>query len=760
MNVLLLLLPSLTTGRFVVDFVPSGSVRFDGIGLLLFLLLPSLTTGRFIVDFALPGSVRFDGIGAISGGGGETVLLPSYPAAQRAQVLDYLLRPSFGASLHILKVEIGGDALSTDGAEPSHMHTEEETPNFTRGYEWWLMKEAKARNPHIKLYALPWEFPAWVGAGNTSSPYRNLSKPLHYVTQWMKGARDVHRLEINYVGIWNECECRANYVVALRHALDACGFNATLIIAPDGAIDPSARLIKAMAVNSTLADAVHAIGYHYPDSGKKVPTQDVLALLRDTPQWASEDDSTVDPPPSKKSTDPRKQPGGGCLVRTLNENWVRGNISATIVWNLVMARYPQLRWDYTGLIAATDPFAGHFDVLPSVWAAAHTTQFTAPGWRLTRVGYGSGYLANGGTYVTYVKNDVNSNNVNVSSAPLDVTIVIEKMDRNQSLCERGSRPSDRIAVTTAETATFALLQTDGKSLPTTLAVWSSFFGGVEPDAGLFTKMPDVPVVNGEVTIRLLPNHAYTLSTVRTASKGEGGAVNVIPPPMGSFPSDYTDSFDACVVSSIPKYIAPMAGAFECVAGRSGGRTVMQAAPAKSICNRGDVTPYVILGDGFRTTYDVSIDVLLPTAKASGGSGAFVGARCKGPVGSAIHSSAPGPAMDGVFFAVNRTTWIIALQVGATNGRGKVVASGEVVVPAVVGSAGDWMTLALSVAGTTASASINGKMVVSKLKVPAPYDHFTGDVGGITINLGSGGYASFGTVGYIAAEFDNLHVTSN
>ena len=52
------------------------------------------------------------------------------------------------------------------------------------------------------------------------------------------------------------------------------------------------------------------------------------------------------------------------------------------------------------------------------------------------------------------------------------------------------------------------------------------------------------------------------------------------------------------------------------------------------------------------------------------------------------------------------------------------------------------------------------MVVSKLQVPAPHDHFTGDVGGITINLGSGGYASFGTVGYIAAEFYNLHVTSN
>ncbi len=39
------------------------------------------------------------------------------------------------------------------------MHTETEVPNFERGYEWWLMKEAKARNPDILLYGLPWSFP-------------------------------------------------------------------------------------------------------------------------------------------------------------------------------------------------------------------------------------------------------------------------------------------------------------------------------------------------------------------------------------------------------------------------------------------------------------------------------------------------------------------------------------------------------------------------------------------------------------------------
>lgn len=96
------------------------------------------------------------------------------------QILDYLFKPNFGAALQILKVEIGGDAQSecrcrlccifpvrctaaspsyddptataagTDGAEHSHMHNPWDE-NYERGYEWWLMVEAKKRNPNIKI---------------------------------------------------------------------------------------------------------------------------------------------------------------------------------------------------------------------------------------------------------------------------------------------------------------------------------------------------------------------------------------------------------------------------------------------------------------------------------------------------------------------------------------------------------------------------------------------------------------------------------
>lgn len=95
----------------------------------------------------------YEGIGALSAGA-STRLLPDYPEPYRSQILDYLFKPRYGASLDHLKVEIGGDVNSTCGTEPSHHRTRAERPDFTRGYEWWLMREAKRRNPSIALDVL------------------------------------------------------------------------------------------------------------------------------------------------------------------------------------------------------------------------------------------------------------------------------------------------------------------------------------------------------------------------------------------------------------------------------------------------------------------------------------------------------------------------------------------------------------------------------------------------------------------------------
>ena len=96
------------------------------------------------LDAASPGRV-FEGVGAVSAGA-STRLLPDYPEPQRSQILDYLFKPKFGAGFQHLKVEIGSGENSTCGSEPSHVVTAEELADpKPRGYEFWLMAEARKR---------------------------------------------------------------------------------------------------------------------------------------------------------------------------------------------------------------------------------------------------------------------------------------------------------------------------------------------------------------------------------------------------------------------------------------------------------------------------------------------------------------------------------------------------------------------------------------------------------------------------------------
>src|SRR5689334_2939243 len=89
------------------------------------------------VDGRAKGRV-WEGVGALSAGASSRLLF-DYPEPQRSEILDFLFKPNFGASLHHLKVEIGGDVNSTDGSEPSHARTREEFDHpkpeyFQRGY--------------------------------------------------------------------------------------------------------------------------------------------------------------------------------------------------------------------------------------------------------------------------------------------------------------------------------------------------------------------------------------------------------------------------------------------------------------------------------------------------------------------------------------------------------------------------------------------------------------------------------------------------
>ena len=94
---------------------------------------PQLSRLTISIDGKGTGRI-FEGVGGLSAGATSRFLM-DYPEPYRSQILDYLFKPSYGASLQHLKVEIGGDTNSTWGSEPSHMHSRDDQ-NFNRGYEW------------------------------------------------------------------------------------------------------------------------------------------------------------------------------------------------------------------------------------------------------------------------------------------------------------------------------------------------------------------------------------------------------------------------------------------------------------------------------------------------------------------------------------------------------------------------------------------------------------------------------------------------
>lgn len=206
------------------------------------------------VDAADTGRI-FDGVGAISGGGGNSRLLIDYPAQQRNQILDYLFKPGYGASLQILKLEIGGDANSTDGSEPSVEHTRS-VVNCDAGYEFWLAEQAKLRNPSIKLYGLAWAAPGWIDDGNFWS-----KGTIDYLMTWMGCAR-FHGLTIDYLGGWNERGFNKTWYEDLHAALAAKHY-ATKVVGDDSGW----RVADDMVKDADFAKSIDIIGVHYSCEG-------------------------------------------------------------------------------------------------------------------------------------------------------------------------------------------------------------------------------------------------------------------------------------------------------------------------------------------------------------------------------------------------------------------------------------------------------------------------------------------------------------
>jgi hypothetical protein len=503
----------------------------------------------------------FDGVGAISGGGGNSRLLIDYPEPQRGQILDYLFKPGVGAAVQILKVEIGGDTNSTSGAEPSHEHTRGAV-NCTRGYEWWLAGQAKARNPSIKLYGLSWGAPGWIGGGNFFS-----TDMINYLLDWL-GCAASHGLAIDYLGGWNEKGRNLTWYENLRSALDSHGFGAVKIVASDefgwGAADDAVR-------DATFAKAVSVFGSHYVcgyrSSQSSCPSSS-NAVATGKPLWASENGSDD------------FNTGANALARGINRGYLDGKMTAYINWPIIAAITPNIPWATMGVAVASQPWSGFYSIGKNAWVMAQTTQFTTPGWQYldTSSGYLGGNRANG-SYVSL-------------KAPggSDYSTIVETMD-----------------ATAAQTLTFTV--TGGLS-QATVHVWSTNVQSNNP-ADYFVRGTDLTPSGGSYSLTVQPGRVYSITT--TTGQGKGTASS---PGQGSLPLPYSDSFDSYPVAGEARYLMDMQGSFE-VVGCGGGRTgqcVRQMSDQTPIIWTSQLAePYTLLGDLSWTNYTVSSDVLLEKA---------------------------------------------------------------------------------------------------------------------------------------------------
>src|SRR6201996_8696458 len=341
-----------------------------------------------VLDGAGKGRV-YEGIGALSAGASSR-LLYDYQEPYRGQVLDYLFKPGYGAALQHLKVEIGADVNSTDGSEPSSMRTRDDH-DYTRGYEWWLMEEARKRNPQIILDTLPWGAPGWVGNGKFYS-----QDMANYVADFLEGARKEHNLDIAYTGIWNERQFDSDYVKMLYHTLDQQNIPAKIVCCDEY---PGEGLGQWSIVDTILKDpqineAVHTVGVHYSLVDGKYTTPDNARTLKQR-LWSSEDQPNSGRGPILSRDWPI---GGRILARLYNRNYLQAGFTKTEIWSPVTSYYDLLAAPNSGLMYANTPWSGHYDVQGAIWATAHTTQFAQPGWLYLDAA--SGMLPEQGSYVS------------------------------------------------------------------------------------------------------------------------------------------------------------------------------------------------------------------------------------------------------------------------------------------------------------------------------------------------------------------------
>jgi galactosylceramidase len=506
----------------------------------------------------------FDGIGVVDGGGATSVLLKDYPEPQRSQILDLIYKPKFGASVGALLVEIPGDGNSTQGSMPSHMRTRDDL-NYHRGYEWWIVQQAKKRNPNLTLTGLTWSAPGWIGNGNLWS-----QDAADYETKWLEGLKDVYGITPNAIGMRNEKGVNFDYAKKMRTTLDRNGFQSVKLQGFDNWPKDKLEFVEQMLTDPDKRNAVDILSAH---TLVEVPPTDWEKLR----QWSDELKK-----PLWNSEEHVYKDGFDCaisIVQAFNRNYIRYGATLVVNWYGIGGVYPLEPYSEKPVaVLARSPWSGAYTVRESLWGYAHYGQFTEPGWRYLDNGYGE--LKDGGSFVT------------LKSPGKDYSIIAETKD-----------------ATATQSVRFEV--SHGLS-ENALHVWRS------NEKEQFMQQEDVKPVDGVFTIVLEPNSIYSLTT--TTGQRKGSFANV--PLEKPFPFPYRETFEEYRSPKdygyLPRYTADIEEVFEIVERPDHkGKALRQVIPEPTISWAPDWKPYTILGDEHWSDYEISADVSLNTGDSAG-----------------------------------------------------------------------------------------------------------------------------------------------
>jgi hypothetical protein len=406
------------------------------------------------------------------------------------------------------------------------MHTRDDY-SCQRGYELWLIEQARARNPDIAIYSLAWTAPGWINNGTMYGP-----DTIEYMLNWLRCVNSRggggNSESDSTLGLWNEAaQPDQDYVVSLRNALDANGFKSTKISIMDNAYFNEQEVSWAQA-NSTYRDAIGTAGLHDPCSYAYKPFP--IARELGWNLWSSEDFSR-----DVSTWDAQSYWG-----KALSQHYVVMNITTTISWSLIWSVYSNLICRDNGLMKARWPQSGYYEVSPTIWLHSHWGQFTEIGWRFLHVpGGGSGFLdvsgfpEHSGTYISLVPPE----------GKLGLTVIIETF----------AETSCMIRNLTDLMLTFTT--TNGLPGPgTILYVWTS------TQTELFVQQPSIIISpDSTFTVFLTPDSIMTVSTISTARKGNFSDSPI--PSMQPWPLPYNDDFSTYKEDAMARYFSDQAGSW-------------------------------------------------------------------------------------------------------------------------------------------------------------------------------------------------------